>query len=135
MVYFLSPFGDAVRTQTPINSHKGFRKKPSSSFDLMSRTKTHTVRRHCPLLPTTIPRSLNMWATSRWLNQANSAVQDGRGRKRMEEGRNEPRLLSWYELCPRDSLKQWLLTAHVEILPQTVLTWCVREREESRGEY
>lgn len=90
MVYFLSPFGDAVSTETPINSHKGFRKKPSSSSDLMSRTKTHTVRRHCPLLPTTIPRSLNMWATSRWLNQANSAVQDGRGRKRMEEGRNEP---------------------------------------------
>lgn len=94
----------------------------------MSRTKTHTVRRHCPLLPTTIPRSLNMWATSRWLNQANSAVQDRRGRKRMEEGRNEPWLLSWYELCPRDSLKQWLLTTHVEILPQTVLTWCVWER-------
>lgn len=67
------------------------------------------------------PPSADMWATSWWLNQANSAVQDGRGRKGMEEGSNEPWLLSWYELCPRDSPKQWTLTAHVEILPQTVL--------------
>lgn len=32
----------------------------------------------------------NSQTKSWWLNQANSAVQDGRGRKRMEEGRNEP---------------------------------------------
>lgn len=74
------------------------------------------------------PPPPDMWATSCWLIQANSAVQDGRGRKRMEEGRNEAWLLSWYELCPRDSPKQWALTAQVEIPPQTVLTWCECER-------
>lgn len=95
------------------------------------------MRRCFPFSHPPLPPSPDTWATSWCLNQANSAVQDGRGRKRMEEGRNEPWLLSWSELCPRDLLKQWALTAHVEILPQTVLTWCVRackrEREERVG--
>ena len=63
------------------------------------------MRRCCPFSQPPSPPFPEMWATSWWLNQANSAVQDRRGRKRMEEGRNEPWLLSWYELRPRDSPK------------------------------
>lgn len=56
----------------------------------------------------------------------------GQEGKEWRRGGGEPWLLSWHELCPRDSLKQWALTAHVEMHPRTF--WndlCVREKTES----